>query len=322
MTFRDRNDKAEPLDREAHRWVTQLVSGEARVVDVEAIGQWRKQSPAHESAFADAIKQWRDFGLVGHKLRARADLPVWTPPLVSRRAVLGGVGALAASMAGYVVVRPPLGLWPSLSEFAADYRTATGEQRHVTLADEVSVRMNSQTSITVPRSTDDRDQVELIVGEAAFATTSQRALEVLAGDGRTVARQARFDVRNIGSTVCVTCFDGDLRVEFGAEVATISAKQQVRYGAGGLRSAVSIDPVEAEAWHDGVLIFHFTPLSEVIAEINRYRPGKVILMNASLGQNAVSGRFSIRRMDEVVVWIEYAFGAKPHALPGGILLLS
>ena len=85
---------------------------------------------------------------------------------------------------------------------------------------------------------------------------------------------------------------------------------------------VHADAVEAEAWHDGVLIFHFTPLSEVIAEINRYRPGKVILMNASLGQNPVSGRFSIRRMDEVVVWIEYAFGAKPHALPGGILLLS
>jgi len=322
MTMRDQNNEAELLDREAHRWVTQIVSGEARVVDAEAIRQWCYRSPAHEAAFAAAIKQWRDFGLVGYKLRARPDLRVWTPPLVSRRALLGGAGVLAAGVAGYAAVRPPLGLWPSLSELTADYRTATGEQRRILLGDDVSVQMNSQTSIAISSPGHDRDQVRLIAGEAAFATTSRKTLEVLAGDGGMVANEARFDVRNVGSIVCVTCFDGELRVEFASRVATIGAKQQVRYDAGGLQSAVTIDPVEAAAWHDGFLIFHLTPLSEVIAEINRYRPGKVILMNPSLGKNPVNGRFSIRRMDEVLVWIEYAFGAEPHALPGGVLLLT
>jgi transmembrane sensor len=322
MTTRDRNNEAESLDRAARRWVTQLVSGEARTGDAEAIRQWCQQSPAHEAAFVAAIKQWRDFGLVGHRLRGRADLPVWTPPLLSRRAVLGGISAFAAGIAGYAAVRPPLGLWPSLGELTADYRTATGEQRRITLGDDVAVRMNSQTSIAVPTSASDRDQVKLVAGEAAFTTTSRRALEVLAGDGRTIASEARFDVRNIGSTVCVTCFEGDLRVESGAQVATIGSNRQIRYDAAGLQPAVVIDPVEAAAWHDGFLVFHLTPLSDVIAEINRYRPGRVILMNTSLGKNPVNGRFSIRRIDEVLGWIEYAFGAKPQALPGGILLLS
>jgi transmembrane sensor len=236
--------------------------------------------------------------------------------------VLAGAGALAASIAGYAAVQPPLGLWPSLGELTADYRTATGEQRRIALGDDISVRMNSQTSVAIPQAAGDRQQVKLIAGEAAFTATSGRELQVLAGDGRTVADQARFDVRNIGSTVCVTCFDGDLRVELGTRAATIGASQQIRYDAAGLQPAVAIDPVEAAAWHDGILIFHLTPLSQVIAEINRYRPGKVFLMNTSLGQNPVNGRFSARRMDEVLVWIEVAFGAKPHALPGGILLLS
>ncbi|MDR3493347.1 MAG: FecR domain-containing protein [Ancalomicrobiaceae bacterium] len=318
------NQGIEPsrLDREAHAWVTLLVSGEANVRDAEAVRQWREQSPAHEAAYAAAIGRWRDFGLVGPKVRARADLPVWTPPLISRRAVLGGAGALVASVVGYAFVRPPLELWPSLSELTADYRTATGEQRSIVLAGDISVRMNSQTSIAVPSSGGDGDHVRLIAGEAAFDRTSQRTLEVLAGDGRTIAHQARFDVRNVGSTVCVTCFDGDLRVEIAEQVATVGTNRQVSYDARGLQPAVAVDPGEAKAWQDGFLIFHLTPLTDVIAEINRYRPGKVILMNPSLGRNPVNGRFSIRRIDEVLTWIEYAFDAKPHALPGGILLLS
>ena len=322
MTIRDQDNGPDVLDREAHRWVTQLVSGEASTTDADAIKRWRNQSPAHEAAFIAAIRQWRDFGVAGQRLRGRPDLPVWKPRVVSRRAVLGGAGTLAAGIAGYAAVRPPLGLWPSLTELTADYRTATGEQRHIVLADNISVRMNSQTSIAVSAPREGRDQVKLIAGEAAFAATSERELEVLAGDGRTFARQARFDVRNIGSTVCVTCFEGDLRVEVAAGSATIGAKQQIRYDGSGLQPASSIDPIEAAAWHDGLLIFHLAPLSEVIAEINRYRPGRVILMNASLAQNPVNGRFSVRRVDEVLTWIEIAFGAKPHALPGGILLLS
>lgn len=322
MTIIDRNDVPEPLNREAHRWVAQLVSGKATASDADAIRKWRQQSSAHEAAFVSAAEQWRDFGPAGHNLRARADLPAWKAPVVSRRAILGGATALAAGVAGFTLVRPPLGLWPSLSELTADYRTTTGEQRHIVLGEDLSVRMNSQTSIAVPSSHGDRDQVRLIAGEAAFATTSRRTLEVLAGDGHTIAKDARFDVRKLGSSVCVTCFEGELRVGAGAQVETIGQNRQVRYDASGLQSAVSIDPVEAAAWHDGYLVFHLTPLSDVIAEVNRYRSGRVILVNAALASNPVNGRFSIRRMDEVLVWIEYAFGARPHALPGGILLLS
>lgn len=322
MTIRDQDNGSDVLDREAHRWVTRLVSGAASTTDADAIKRWRSQSAAHEAAFVAAIRQWRDFGSAGQRLRARRDLPVWKPPVVNRRAVLGGAGALAAAMAGYAIVQPPLELWPSLAELSADYRTATGEQRHLVLADDISIRMNSQTSIAIPVSQEGRDQVKLIAGEAAFATTLARELEVLAAEGRTFARQARFDVRNIGPAVCVTCFEGDLRVEVGARAATIGPKQQIRYDRSGLQAASTVDPIEAAAWHDGLLIFHLTPLSDVIAEINRYRSGRVILMNAALGQKPVSGRFSVRRVDEVFTWIEAAFGARSRALPGGILLLS
>lgn len=325
MTIRDQNCEPEPLEREAHRWVTLLVSGEATTADAEALEHWRKQSPSHEAAFAGAAQRWKDFGPAGQGLLAQGDTPIWAPPpRVSRRAMLGGAGALAAGAVGYAIVQPPLDLWASFAELTADYRTATGEQRQMTLADNVSVRMNTRTSLAIPSATANADQVKLIAGEASFAIppNSRNLLVVLAGDGRTIASRARFDVRNVGSSVCVTCFDGEIRVEHGTQTATLSAERQVRYDGGGLQPAVSIDPTEAAAWHDGVLIFRFTPLTEVVAEINRYRPGKVILMNAALASNPVNGRFRIQRIDEVLVWIEQAFGASSRSLPGGILILS
>jgi glutaryl-CoA dehydrogenase len=85
-------------------------------------------------------------------------------------------------------MKPPLDLWPSFDELRADYRTATGEQRRVTVAD-VDVRLNTQTSISVPADVDDGRSVRLISGEASFAmpARSSRELIVLAGNGQTGA---------------------------------------------------------------------------------------------------------------------------------------
>lgn len=326
MTVADRHDGPELLEREAHRWVTQLVSGEATTADAEALRQWRRQSPAHEQAFVTATSRWRSFGPVGESLLAEGQVPLWTPPepAVSRRAILGGAGALAAAAASYAIVRPPLALWPSLSELTADYRTSTGEQRQVMLAENVAVRLNTQTCIAMASSAGDADEVKLITGEASFAIQAQahKRLAVLAREGRSVASRARFDVRNVGARVYVTCLEGEVQVEQGTEVATIGARQQLRYDANGLQPAIEIDPAEAAAWQDGVLVFRFTPLSNVVAEINRYRPGRVVLMNQDLGTSPVNGRFRIQHIDEVLVWIEQAFGARMRTLPGGIVLLS
>jgi transmembrane sensor len=324
MTSDDRDSEANLLDVEAHRWITQLVSGEATVADSEALKQWCARSPQHQAAFAEAARRWKDIGAAGRELieQGLLDTRIATSPRVDRRLVLGGAGALAAAAACYAVVHPPLGLWPSLRELAADYRTSTGEQRQVKLADTLSVELNTQTSISVP-ITGGETQVTLISGEAAFTTlASDRSLLVFAGNGRTVAQQARFSVRNVGPAVSVTCVAGEITVEQGTQSAMLGASRQLRYDGNGLGQAINVDPDEATSWQNGVLIFRYTPLSEVVSEINRYRPGRVILLNRALGPRLVNGRFRIQRIDEVLAWIEQAFGATARALPGGILLLS
>lgn len=321
----ERDSESEVLKRDARRWITQLASGEATTADAEALKRWRQQSPTHEVAFAEALRVWKSLGPAGHAFIARRGAPAWAGQraTMSRRTVLGGASALAASVAAYAVVNPPLDLWPSFEELSADYRTAVGEQRRVKVAD-VAIQMNTRTSIAVPSEAGESDRVELITGQASFTMSpgSMRRLVVLAGRGRTVANRARFDVRNIGSTTCVTCLEGEVHIEHSAQVEPVGAGRQISYDETGFGQLATIDPREVTSWQDGFIVFRYTPLSAAVAEINRYRPGKIMVIGTALGQKAISGRFRIERSDEILVWIERATGATSRSLPGGIVLLS
>jgi ferric-dicitrate binding protein FerR (iron transport regulator) len=59
----------DPLARDALAWILRLKSGEATLADAEHLLDWRAKSPAHESAFRDALKCWRAIGgaLVGDR---------------------------------------------------------------------------------------------------------------------------------------------------------------------------------------------------------------------------------------------------------------
>lgn len=82
------------------------------------------------------------------------------------------------------------------------------------------------------------------------------------------------------------------------------------------------DPAFVTAWQGGIVIFHSTPVAEVIAEVNRYRSGKIILTNDALGRERFSARFRIENIERVIGQIEQIFGARATALPGRIVLLG
>ncbi len=90
--------------------------------------------------------------------------------MVGRRALLGGAISAAAASVGYAIVRPPLDLWPSLTEMTADYRTGVGQQQQITLDDAVLLKLNTRTSVSLlSRDTTggQTDRIELVSGEAA-----------------------------------------------------------------------------------------------------------------------------------------------------------
>jgi transmembrane sensor len=137
-----------------------------------------------------------------------------------------------------------------------------------------------------------------------------------------VAANARFNVRYDSRSVCVTCLRGEVRVERGRTVFPLPAGRQMTYADQAFGPVVAVDLAVVTAWHDGILIFDATPVTAVIAEVNRYRPGRIILTNAGLGRERFSARFRIASVDRVVGEIEQVFGARATVLPGGIVLLG
>jgi transmembrane sensor len=323
-------DQLAPLEREAQAWVARFASGQATSADIEALKEWYAQSPAHAAALNQVSRLWDVLGPAGEGV-VRRNLSVIYPPAlafggrrVARRALVGGALAASAAGIGYVLFRPPFGLWPSFAELTADYRTATGEQKQIALAAGVSIEMSAQTSIAVRSAAPDARHVELIAGEAAILAMSEASGPVIvtAGGGRSIASEASFDVRYIGATVCVTCLEGTLRVEQGDAAQSLQPRQQLLYSARGMSGIRAVDPAVVTAWRDGFLVFHATPLTEAVEEINRYRAGKIILVDDALGQRLFNARFRIANVDEVVDQIRQVFGARITSLPGGIVLLG
>ena len=57
------------------------------------------------------------------------------------------------------------------------------------------------------------------------------------------------------------------------------------------------------AWQQGLLIFRDVPLARVIDEVNRYRPGRIIVVDPRLGRREVVADFRLDRLDAVVEFV-------------------
>ncbi len=315
----------EKHQREAIAWMLRLKPGVATTDDVAAFKQWCGQNPAHARAFRDMRGLWQAVGPAG---RNAFDPNALEHPAVSsgrgsmrlgRRAFIAG--AAAASAAAYAAVYPPLDLWPSISELRADFRTATGEQRQVALANDIVIQMNTQTSIGLRSAVGDLQRIELIAGESVVKAKAH-LLEVLAGNGQAQASNAEFSIRRDGDDVSVTCLGGEVRVACQSSSVVLASQNRVVFSSAGLGPVSPVDAAIATSWRDGLLVFQDTPLVDVIAEINRYRRGRIVVLGDALGRRPVNGRFYLARLDEVVGKLQNAFGAHVTSLPGGVVVLS
>ncbi|WP_454618594.1 FecR family protein [Bradyrhizobium cenepequi] len=324
------------IEGEAIAWVQKLVSEEATAADVKASADWRAQSEEHEAAFIATKQDWdrarvvaRSVGTGEADIYAEMDAFRMRRKSLNRRALLaGGMATIVGAGTIYGALRPPFGLWPSLAELNADYHTKTGEQQKVTFAGDVAINLNTQTSLAIRPPEGENNRIELIGGEASFAlpARSDRGLSVLAADGRSISNGGKFDVRYTPDSkqplVNVTCFDGRVRIETHLEAVDLGPRESVRYSALGLTRVTVVDPEIASEWQRGIIEFRATPLAEAVEEINRYRPGRIVLRNEALGRQPVGGRFRIDQMEMLLRQIELTFNAKLQRFPGGLVFLS
>lgn len=315
------------LEAQAWNWLRLLASGDAREVDARRFRHWVESSPSHRAAYNEIKRRWDAIEPSARELlRLKPEAVSVQESLhgvrLRGRRVFLGAAVSAAAVAGIAIVHPPLGLWPAPDEWDADDRTAPGEQRKLALSEGVDVTLNTRTSVR--RQTDGGRMVglDLIAGEAAIDLRGVgRAFSVAAGVGRSSAQSGQFEVRYLDGKVCVTCIEGAVRLEHPLGERQLLARQQLVYSAASASGVASIDPLTASAWRQGMLVFNQTRLADALEEINRYRSGRVVLMNDAVRNKPVSGRFAIASLDLALWQLQEAFDLRARSLPAGLLVL-
>ncbi|MCX5591775.1 FecR family protein [Alcaligenes endophyticus] len=316
-------NKAAPqahLLEEARRWAYQLKTTKVRRGQLEQFRLWQGQSPAHEQAWEQAVREWQLLQQASARKAQQGDLPA--PPLGSakRRHFLKGLGAAGLSaVAGGVVLYPPFRLWPSWKEWGADFRTSTGEQKEIQLRDDLAVLLNTQSSIAVTQHLQTTD-IHLLLGEAAFFSQGQ-ACTVFASKSAILLEHGNMDVRLYARDQArVRCLSGEVRVKHAQGEYVLRASEQLSLTPDSIDAVQQFDTGQGD-WQQGVLRFDKQSLELVLAEINRYRPGKVILMNSDLAQRPFSGEFRLHDLDDALLLLQQSYQLQARQV-GALLMLS
>jgi transmembrane sensor len=318
------------IDEEAAVWIWRMDSAAVAVADRQAYEAWLRQDPRHRRAAAALSTVWNALdGLAEAKREEKiatfaqtAMLPLLRHP---RRWWFAAAAAFAAAAVGAI--------WLQQGGELQTLATAVGQQRNVTLADGSIVTLNTNTIVETDLRRNSRE-IYLRKGEAHFQVAHDRSRPFLvhAGDAVVRAVGTAFEVRVLTDQhVDVVVDEGRVEVQAtalaraspgpNAHVRPAAATTVRALNAGERLSTASRDyavtPITPQqmsselAWREGAIIFDGEPLSEAVAEIERYTDARIVVSDPAIARLRVGGRFRTGDMQEF-------FDALQTALPVSI----
>ncbi len=291
----DLTSDRERLRREAVDWVLRL---DAAPNDPEVRDRWNRwlaRDPAHRIAWHDALALWK-----GYRPIAGAEAPGARPLPSEQRGKRPSLRFLpwfvAAALGLMLVVR-----WP-IADWGADWVTGTAEQRTVVLPDGSTAELTAQTALSLHYDSHER-RVELLHGEAIFRVQPDPAhpFIVASTQGTAQALGTEFLVAQRTGATTVAVLEGQVEVRAEHESLQLTSGHAARYSERHTLSRLPDAAVpELTAWREGYLRFSRTPLAEVVAEVNRYHRGKIVLLNPAVAERPVSGQFPLRETEGII----------------------
>ncbi|NOW47995.1 transmembrane sensor [Novosphingobium sp. SG751A] len=289
-------DPATTIDEMAARWLARMVSGHASEEDRASLTLWLEADSRHKGAYMRAMALWRmlDGAAQAPALpTAHAVLPVRNRvhPRLTRRRMLGGAGAMAASVAGALVLRN------YLRDEQQILQTGRGEVREFALSDGSHIVLDSGSRVDVTMRRDARD-VALVEGTGWFhvAKDKTRPFTVSANGARFVAVGTAFSVSREGATRIVVS-EGIVRMTAADHARAIDLHRNETAmidRAGGLKLArLSDDAMNRQmAWREGSVGLDGETLREAADSFNRYNRTQIVIVDPALGDKRVIGWFS------------------------------
>lgn len=264
-----------------------------------AFERWLQASDEHRVAWQTMEKLW---GALGEITPPRVAQP---PPRSSSVSAIRPTRrrwlslAVAAGICAVAVIIAP----DATLALRSDYQTGVGETRAVQLADGSTITLSPQSALRL--ASGDARQVELMQGQAYFqvAPDAQHPF---------VARAGELSVRVLG-----TAFDLELHKD-SAEVALEHGQVQAentkpplseRLMPGqrlklswpsGLVERSQLDPSQVASWRSGSLFVENQTVADIVARLQRYTPGWIIITDEALKQRRITGVFDLQNPDRAL----------------------
>ncbi|HET6525679.1 FecR family protein [Sphingopyxis sp.] len=317
------------LRAKAVQWFNLERSGDMTVDDELHFLEWLDQSDAHRDAYRLVERAWLIAGTIAQE-----------PEMLSPPAVDGDVEnrrsgwrrhlALAASLLLVFAVgwSAYFNAFPGFDTTQAQqFRTGVGQTTTVTLPEGSVVTLDAETEMRL-RETPRERRVDLIAGRAFFrvAHDPSRPFTVNAGGKSVRAIGTAFEVSFEHGNMVVTLAEGKVRVEetgSGSGSGTDMAPGgQLVIGADHNWTLSRVDVAKETSWTEGRLIFMRDPLSEAVAEMNRYSPRKLVFKDGKIPEKQVVGVFQAGDVDAFVKAMELNGIARRVSATDDQILLS
>ena len=288
--------------RAAAQWLMRLHDGVLSETQRQAWMNWRAADPEHEAAWQRAERVSKTLGMVPASL----GMPTLDrPSLRQRRAALKTlcllIGAGSLSWGAYEATP-----W---REWNAQWRSATGEIRHIALEDGSRLTLDSASAVDI-RFDQELRLVRLWAGAIHIETAPDPAIQhrpftVQTAHGRIRALGTRFTVRQdtagAGSRTHVAVMSG------AVEIRPVNSDRPVQIIHAGWQGSFDEDScvapsaltLNAQAWVQGLLYADDTPLADFLAQLARYRRGS-LRCDAAVAGLRVSGAFRLRDTEAVL----------------------
>lgn len=278
----DRGQAAPDIRHEAATWFALLLDQDTPQSEYHRFREWLLADDRHAQAYARIERLWSDAAhdpVVPASPPTRRSLLKMTGGLI----LLAGAGSTVWTLAG----RP-------------DFSTGTGEIRSLTLADGSRVELGAASAISVDFTASHR-RVLLLGGEAYFSVAADvgRPFTVEAGSVKATALGTAFSVSIAPSRTSVAVTQHRVRVEADGRMVDLGEGDAVDWEGGQLGTVLAGDAESRLRWRNRQLVFLSRPLGEVIAEVNRWRQGRLVMIDAALAARKVTAILDLNDIADI-----------------------
>jgi len=317
-----------PIDQ--NEWLARYFSGEATADERAQVEAWRQAAVENRRVFAEFEKIWQiaaeklplvpsidqawtelsaKLGLPNEKLPAKI-LELKTARPHPRRKVFWSDRYVWAAAAILL-----LGFTTILYQFIynanelKNVTTANAQQERLKLPDGSFVKLNSGSEIKFLENFSDTARSVSLSGEAYF--------EVIYDNRPFYVNTGNAQIRVVGTKFGIWARDGQTRVavregwvalrasEAASASAVILTANQASFCQKQEAPAApkTVDAGQVLGWLEGRIVFEQTPLTEVIAELQRVYNVTIELSNPALGGNTITGSFQNKPIESVLASI-------------------